>query len=172
MFRQTKDDQTELFIVVDENDNIIEYRTRYDCHHNPSLTHRAIAVIIYNDKQEILLQKRSQYKDTYPGWYEISAGGHVAKGETYEQAAARELNEELGVSIPLTYVKKFLARLPHETEINAIFEGRSNGPFFPNPDEVKEVKFVSKSRLHSMRNKLTPCAQQDLAQIGLFSSDK
>src|SRR5258706_2215468 len=104
------DDQKELFIVVDEDDTILEYRTRFDCHHDASLIHRAVGIILFNDKGQILLQKRSMKKDLNPGMFTISASGHVTKGQTYEEAAKRELEEELGIQTPLTFVKKFLTR--------------------------------------------------------------
>lgn len=50
-----------------------------------------------SDSWEVLLQKRSEHKDSYPGCYDISAAGHVAAGEEYLPTAIRELNEELGI---------------------------------------------------------------------------
>ena len=82
-----KDDQKELFVVVDKNDRILGHRTRYDCHHDKSLIHRGIEIVIFNSKGEILLQKRSKKKDLYPGLYTVSTGGHVTKGESYRQSA-------------------------------------------------------------------------------------
>lgn len=46
---------------------------------------------------DILLQKRSACKDSYPGCYDISAAGHVAAGDGYLESAVRELREELGI---------------------------------------------------------------------------
>lgn len=46
---------------------------------------------------DVLLQKRSACKDSYPGYYDISAAGHVAAGEDELQTAVRELGEELGI---------------------------------------------------------------------------
>lgn len=46
---------------------------------------------------DFLLQKRSAFKDSSPGKYDISSAGHVAAGQTYQEAALRELEEELGI---------------------------------------------------------------------------
>ena len=46
---------------------------------------------------ELLLQKRSAHKDSYPGCYDISAAGHVPAGCGYLDSALRELEEELGI---------------------------------------------------------------------------
>lgn len=50
-----------------------------------------------NGGHDILLQKRSACKDSYPGCYDISAAGHVAAGDDYLESAVRELREELGI---------------------------------------------------------------------------
>ncbi|OGE77553.1 hypothetical protein A3J19_04070, partial [Candidatus Daviesbacteria bacterium RIFCSPLOWO2_02_FULL_41_8] len=137
------DNQDELFVVVDKSDKIIGYRTRYDCHHNKQLIHRTIGVVIFNDKEEILLQKRSKNKDTNPSLYTLAVAGHVDKGETYKQTAQRELLEELGISSPLFKKKKFIVKTDIETEMNCIFTATYNGPFSPNKQETDGVKFVT-----------------------------
>lgn len=163
-----KDNQKELFVVVDKNDNILDYRTRYDCHHNKSLIHRAVDVAIFNDQNELLLQKRSQQKDLFPGYYTLSASGHVEKGEEYEQTAYRELQEELGISgIKLTKIGKELVETEHETEISVLFTGKYNGPFHVPADEVEYVKFFSPKEIQSIKN-LTPTAQKSLKLLKIL----
>ncbi len=160
-----KDNMQEEFIVVDKDDNILTFRTRYDCHHDKSLIHRAIGIIITNDKGEILLQKRSKYKDLQPGKYTISVSGHVTRGQTYEDAATREMNEELGIQTAITCEKKFLMKSPQETEMDTIFTAHSNGPFSPAKDEVEWVEFVSQEKIKKMQDKFTPFAWQCLEQM-------
>jgi isopentenyldiphosphate isomerase len=72
-------DYQEKLDIVDEDDNIIGQDTRENVHRK-GLLHREIHVIIYNDENEILLQKRSMNKDTYPSLLDISVGGHVDLG--------------------------------------------------------------------------------------------
>ena len=50
-------------------------------------------------RAELLLQKRSAQKDSFPGLYDISAAGHLAPGEDFAAAARRELAEELGEDV-------------------------------------------------------------------------
>lgn len=165
----TKDDQRELFIVVDKNDQILGHRTRFECHHDKSLIHRAGGVVIYNQKGEILLQKRSQYKDLNPGFFTISCSGHIGKGETYQKAVSRELKEELGVETKIKFIKKFLVYSPGETEMFSLFEARHSGPFKPNPDEVEKVDFFSKEKIRELFKRdelpLTTCAKESLRRI-------
>ena len=124
--------------------------------------------VLFNDKDQILLQKRSKNKDLNPGLYTISTSGHVDKGETYRQTAKRELSEELGIQIPIIQKKRFLAELGYETEMHCLFTARSNGPFYPDKNEVDKVKFVSKNELKKIKSKLTPSAKLSLKQLSLL----
>lgn len=162
------DKQDELFVVVDKNDKILGYRTRYDCHHNKQLIHRVAAIVVINDQGQILLQKRSKDKDVSPGLYTFSASGHISKGETYQQAAQRELQEELGIQSPLTKKDKFIVETTAETEMNCVFTTISDGPFFPNKKEIEKVKFVTSNQLKQMQPKLTPFAVYSFKKIGLL----
>lgn len=165
---KTTDNQKEIFVVVDKDDNIIDYRTRAECHSDKSLIHRSTCVIIFNSKGEIALQKRSMTKDLYPGYYALSASGHVGKGETYEEAAKREMSEEIGIEVPITFVTKFLFHAPLETEYNTIFTAKSDGPFVINKEEVEEIKFFTKEDIKLMKDKLTPSSVADLMKIGIL----
>lgn len=164
------DKQDELFVVVNRQDKVIGYRTRFECHHNKQLIHRAAGVVIFNNQGQILLQKRGQNKDTDPGLYTISASGHVGKGETYLQAAKRELMEELGVTVtsPLRRKIKFLMRLESETEMDCLFLTKHEGPFFPNKEEVDEAKFVTPAQIKQMLSLLTPYAITNFKQLGIL----
>lgn len=162
------DNQEELFVVVNKSDKIIGYSSRYECHHNKNLIHRAVGVIIYNDKGQILLQKRSKNKDLMPGYYTVSASGHVDKGETYKQAALRELNEELGIQTKLTKKRKFLLDMEEETEMDCIFTAHYNGPFYPNKHEVDEIKLIDPLSLKQLLDQLTPFAKASFKHLNLI----
>ncbi|PIY69522.1 NUDIX hydrolase [Candidatus Roizmanbacteria bacterium CG_4_10_14_0_8_um_filter_39_9] len=164
---QTTDDQKELFIVVDEQDNIKEFRTRGECHQNRNLIHRAVDVVLFNTKGEIAFQKRSMTKDTSPGFYSISASGHVSKGESYLQAAVREMEEEIGVrSIKLEYVATQLAESPKEKEMFMLFKGTYDGNFKINKDEVEGVYYFNKSQMAKIKKCITPCSLASLKILG------
>lgn len=161
------DNQEELFIVVDRNDNVVDYHKRYDCHHDKNLIHRAIGVMIFNDKGEILIQKRSMNKDLYPGMYTLSATGHVDKGEEYIEAAKRELSEELGIEADIKEEKKFIVESEDETEMYFLFSAKHNGPFNPSKDEVQDVIFMNMNQIKTLMNEFTPCSQEALRQSDL-----
>lgn len=67
--------------------------------HALGIRHRTSHVWIVrkkNGKLQILLQKRSDQKDSYPGCYDISSAGHIPAGVDFVSSALRELQEELG----------------------------------------------------------------------------
>lgn len=137
----------EMFVVVDKNDNVIGKATRKECHTDKKIIHRAIYVTMIKGK-EMLLQRRSMKKDFGPGALDFSVGGHVSHGETYEQAALRETEEELGIKIQESELKKigkFYFKADYETEINMIFGVYTNidiKNFNFNKDEISEVIYV------------------------------
>lgn len=92
----------EFFDVVDEIGNPTgEVKERTAVHRDGTL-HRTAHVWIgrrqpETGKIQVLLQKRSACKDSYPGCYDISSAGHIPAGVDYLPSALRELKEELGI---------------------------------------------------------------------------
>ena len=104
--------------IVDEDDNIIGQDTRENVH-KKGLLHREIQVFIYNNKGEILFQKRSLKAETRAGLFAVGIGGHLDLGESYDMAAIRELREETSVQTNLDYlsfVKKIRIRTYDEAK--------------------------------------------------------
>ncbi len=90
------DPSLEEVVIVDRNNRVIGSAPRWRMRRD-RLIHRASYVIIFNSKDQILVQKRTETKDVYPGLLEIAAGGVVGAGESYEDSAERELQEETGI---------------------------------------------------------------------------
>lgn len=127
----------ELFDVVDETDTVIGSLPRDEVHAK-DLRHRAVHVMIFNTAGEILLQKRSIWKDRNPGLWDSATAGHVDAGETYEQAARRELTEEIGVEVDaLTPVCKLGCGPETGWEFLQIYRARHEGPLRFAPLEVE-----------------------------------
>ena len=88
----------EIFDVVDEHDEVTGQATRGEVHAQ-GLLHRAVHVLVFNKRGDILLQQRSMLKDAHPGVWDSSVSGHLDAGEAYETAAVRELAEEMGIDV-------------------------------------------------------------------------
>ncbi len=135
----------EIFDIVDSNDKVIGKATRQECHSNKKLMHRGVDIFIFNSKGQLLLQKRSMKKDLYPGVWASSASGHLDSGETYEEAAERELKEELGIKTKFAPLAKYKCILEKESEIDMLFIGRHDGPFSISREEIDEARFFGMS---------------------------
>jgi isopentenyl-diphosphate delta-isomerase type 1 len=145
--KNTTDNQNEVFDVVNEQDQVVGKATRGEVHKNKNLIHRSVGVLVFNSKGELLLQKRSETKDTDPGKWTISCSGHVNSGDTYENTAKRELREELGVQAPLIYIHVYMYRGLQETEMHTLYKTVSDGPFVFHPLEIDIGKFFTKKTL-------------------------
>ncbi len=82
--------------LIDEKGKVIGEEARSKIHEE-GLRHKEVHVIIFNDKEEVLLQRRSATTETHPNLLDSSVGGHVDIGEEWETAALRELKEETGI---------------------------------------------------------------------------
>ena len=132
----------EMFCIVDVHDRVIGAESRDYVHVN-NLRHRAIHVLIFNLKGEIFLQRRSIWKDRHPGRWDSSTSGHVAPGESYEQAAHRELREEIGIDCQLESIGKLPCSAATGWEFITVFRGRHEGPFSLAPLEIETGAFFT-----------------------------
>ena len=105
------------------------------------MRHRAIHVLIFNQKGEVLLQKRSPWKDRHPCLWDSSAAGHVSTDEEYDATARRELAEELGVETELNRLAKISASERTGEEFIWLYCGQSDGPFHFPREEIDAVQF-------------------------------
>ena len=130
----------EMCDVVDSDDRILESRLRSEVHVNNSL-HRAVHLWIFNSRGELFLQKRSPWKINHPDQWCSSAAGHVDTGETYEEAAHREMKEEIGADCPLVKFWKVGASEETGYEFVEYLVGLCDGPFCFAPGEVETGAF-------------------------------
>ncbi|WP_225046543.1 NUDIX domain-containing protein [Lacticaseibacillus kribbianus] len=69
--------------------------------------HLTVAVWVFDGSGRVLIQRRGHEKLNQPDTWDVAAGGSALRGETGAQAAARELHEELGLTVPLTAADRF-----------------------------------------------------------------
>lgn len=102
-----------------------------------NLLHRATGVVVRDPSGRLLVHRRTQTKDVYPGLWDCCAGGVVQAGEDPRDAAARELAEEVGVTgVPL----EPLGRARYEDDVTRydafLFAATWDGPVRAQPEEV------------------------------------
>lgn len=114
-------------------------------------------VIIANDEGKVLLQKRAPNMHAWPGCWDSSAAGHVDEGETPETAAYRELQEEIGLEVPLRLERRFYNENKYKSlrnrTYNYIYKGAFNGEISGltlQEEEVSEVKWFSVEEIIKM----------------------
>jgi isopentenyl-diphosphate delta-isomerase type 1 len=140
----------ELLEIVDENGAVLGTAKRSELHGNPSLIHRVVHILVFDNKGRLLLQKRSLHKDVAPGKWDTSVGGHVNPGEDILSAANREMKEELGVEkCALEYLYSYLFSNHIESELVSTFFCIYDGTFSFNEEEIEEIAFWDMEKIKS-----------------------
>ena len=116
--------------------------------HRRGLLHRAVSIFVFNDRNELLLQKRAVDKYHSPHKWTNTCCTHPSPGETPLMTARRRLSEEMGLIATLTEVFTFLYQADVdndliENEFDHVFLGVSNQNPNPNPAEVSDWNWVT-----------------------------
>lgn len=132
----------EFLEIVSPEGEVIGLARRSEIHGNPSLIHRVVHVLVFDAKGRLLLQKRSMRKDTEPGKWDTSVGGHVNPGEEVMAAALREMEEELGITgCQPRFLHSYLFSNDRESELVSTFSCLHEREVCFNTEEVDEVRF-------------------------------
>lgn len=137
----------EIIICVDKNDNEVGHIEKMDAHIK-GLLHRALSIFVFNEKNELLLQKRYSGKYHSPGLWTNTCCTHPNKDESTDDAAVRRLQEEMGFSCDLKEVFSFMYYIKFdndliEHEFDHVYFGRYSNEISINPLEVEDYKWVS-----------------------------
>lgn len=116
--------------------------------HQKGLLHRAISVLIFNSKGELLLQRRALKKYHSPGLWTNTCCSHPYPFEIPEDAASRRLNEEMNIDSKLDFVFKFIYKTEFsngliENELDHVFIGYSDETPHLNTDEAVAFRWVT-----------------------------
>ena len=140
----------EHVVLIDENNNPTGTAEKYAAHNSDTPLHRGFSLFIINSKGELLLQKRSKSKKTWPGVWSNSVCGHPRLDESPVEAAKRRAEYELGVCIPSSQIKLLIKdykyRYEHlgvvENEICPVMVAFVDITVVPNPEEVAATRLV------------------------------
>ncbi len=148
----------EYLDIVDENGKPTGKTISREEAHAKGIMHRTAHVWIVRptgDGYEVLLQKRSENKESFPGMYDTSSAGHITAGDDPLESALRELKEELGIdaspdqlslagTFRIHYEKKFHGRLFRDNEFTTVFVYQGTvGNLTLQESEVSEVRWFS-----------------------------
>src|SRR5713101_1569393 len=133
----------EIVAIVDEHNTVIGAVPRWEMR-TRRLPHRSTYILVFNSQGELYVQKRTMTKDIFPGYYDPVAGGVVLAGETYEQGAVRELEEEMGIrDVPLMWLFDFYFTDEHTRVWGGAFSCVYDGEIVLQEEEVESGAFVA-----------------------------
>lgn len=166
----------EELILVDENDQIVGHKNKYDCHDTVGSLHRAFSILLFNTKGEMLIQKRHRSKHLWGDYWSNSCCSHPRKGETMEFATRRRLREELGLQKPieLIYTYKFQYRAEYldigsENELCYVYIGIVEEAPKVNENEISDYRFIAlddlDKELEVSPESFTPWFKQEWSEI-------
>ena len=137
-----KDNQQEVFPIVDEEGRVVGKATRGECHSESMLLHPVVHLHVFNPQGDVYLQKRPEWKDIQPGKWDTAVGGHIDYGETPEVALLREVREELGITdFKPEFVGKYVFESKRERELVYVHRTIYDGAIMPSKEELDGGRF-------------------------------
>jgi isopentenyldiphosphate isomerase len=134
--------EEELVDVVDETGRTVGTVTRREIRAR-RLPHRCTYLLVFNQAGQLFIHLRTASKDVYPSHWDVTVGGVVAAGESFDEGARREGREELGVEVrpeplfPFRYADE--ASVAHGMVYRVIHDG----PFRLQPQEIVRGEFIA-----------------------------
>ncbi len=173
--------ESEELILVDKDDNELGFLSKARCHDGDGVLHRAFSLFLFNDRGELLLQKRSDGKRLWPGFWSNSCCSHPRRGESMETATMRRLSDELNVETSLEFVYRFcysakFGEAGSENELCHVYLGRLLDEARPNESEISSVRFVAPGslgkELSQFPEQFTPWFKQEWRELVTKHSER
>jgi len=142
----------EALIVVDPTDRILGHGTKAELHRGSGTLHRAFSIFLFNPAGELLLQRRSEKKPLWPGFWSNTCCSHPRRGESYGTATERRLAEELGIEAKLFFTHRFRYQAQYsedgaEHELCSVYVGLTDHEPSPNPSEISAWQWIQPDEL-------------------------
>ena len=142
----------EMIDIVDENDNVIDVKS-IDETREKVLCHRGVVVLLLNSNNEVFVHQRKFSMKEYGGCWDFLIGGYVSSGESYEQAAKRELKEESGVDGELEYLGDFTYKTDKDDWLGKLFKTVSDDKIATQKEEIEEGFFIPLDKVNDFIEK-------------------
>ena len=168
-----KDNQQELFPIVDESGAVIGKATRGECHSGSLLLHPVVHLHVFNAQGDVYLQKRPEWKQIQPGKWDTAVGGHLDYGETPDKALSREVSEELGITdFEPQFIGKYVFESRVERELIYVYRTTYDGEIRPSKEELDGGRFWTMQQIREAmgKNVLTPNFEREFQRFFLDHS--
>lgn len=165
-----RDNNQEMFPIVDEEGTITGAATRGECHNGSKLLHPVIHLHVFNSRGELYLQKRPEWKDIQPGKWDTAVGGHVDLGESVEMALKREVREELNITdFTPELLTNYVFESARERELVFVHKTVYDGEIRPS-DELDGGRFWTIDEIRDSIGKgiFTPNFEGEIERVNLF----
>jgi len=184
----------EILDIVDEYGNPTGKTVERKKAHEEGIMHRTSHVWILRNKKgkvQVLLQKRSETKESFPGCYDISSAGHIPAGMDFVESAIRELQEELGISVSadelifcgdrtVIWDDSFCGKPFHDRQYTRVFilwRDLDEGDFILQKEEVDSLLWMDLDECITAveNNKIVHCifpGELKMVKEGIKNSDK
>lgn len=140
---------TEYLDVVDEDDRP-QFRASREKVHQEYHIHRSVMFFVFDDERRIFVNRRSDRKAWYPGYWSVAFGGHVLAGESYDGAAEREVREETGLTVRPQLITSFKKRTADERENVRVYGVVADRDLTLFPDEIEQGQYVTLAEVYEM----------------------
>ena len=159
----------ELVDWVDINGVVIEVVTRARMRAE-GLRHRATYVVLIDSQQRLVVHKRADWKEVYPGWWDLAFGGVCGAGEDWMASAERELAEEAGVADqPLSALGDLRYEGPDGKVVGKAYVAYYDGPISFNDGEVVAIDRVPLPELGSWMARRNVCLDSKECVVPLLA---
>lgn len=165
-----KDNNEEMFPIVNEDGNITGAATRGECHSGTKLLHPVVHLHVFNSQGLLYLQRRPAWKDIQPGKWDTAVGGHVDLGECVEEALKREVREELGITdFTPQRITQYVFESDREKELVFVYKTIYDGTISPS-DELDGGRFWTADEIRESLGKgiFTPNFESELNRVQLI----
>ena len=144
-------DFDETLDIVDMSDSIIGQKRRTEVYAAGMTNFRVVNAFLINASGQLWIPRRSAKKRIFPRCLDMSVGGHVESGESYEAAFRRELNEELNLDLDGLCWRQLGKLTPHEDHVSAfmtVYEISSDStPQFNRDDFIEAFRLMPEEAL-------------------------
>jgi 8-oxo-dGTP pyrophosphatase MutT (NUDIX family) len=140
------DPGAELVDIVDDAGRTVAVVTRREMRAR-RLPHRSVYLLVFNSAGEIFIHLRTPTKDVNPSYWDVCVGGVVAAGESFDESAQREGQEEIGVTLSPEPLFPFRYEDDHSLVHGMVYRAVHDGPFRLQPEEIVRGEFVPAEEL-------------------------